>query len=287
MKLKNRIFLISVIAISFVACLKPKPIKLKQAPYSSKIVVNGEANTENTFSFQVSRSIPIMIANDSSGYLLQNASVIVKEGDSLIGPAIYQGGYYRLNYKPKAGKSYTVDVAAGAYTPATAEFSMPKAIVTTTSYIDSIGLDNDGFKVGQITLSLTDEPGVKNYYRLLIQYYNAGILTWTPYNFTSNDILFLNNEKLNDGSYLFSDRTFAGKTKVLVFTVPEGLAMGTPKFEISIKCFSEDYFNYLRQTDTYNQDGNGLSNDPIILKTNVINGLGMVGGVCNSRDTIY
>jgi hypothetical protein len=276
-----------IFSLLVLAAACSKRIDLELPGYSSKIVVNGEANTDNTFSFQVSRSLPIMQSNDSTGYLLKNATVTVFDGNTPIGTATYQGGYYLLNQKPLPEHTYRVEVASPGYTTAKAIFTIPKALDVNTSYIDSIGVDDAGFKVSQITLSFTDEPGVKSYYRLLIRYYDEDILTWSPFNFTSNDILFLNNEKLGDGSYVFSDRTFSGKTKVLTFRVPFGLATGTPKFEVSMKTFSEDYYNYLRQTDEYNQNGNGLTNDPIILKTNVIDGLGMVGGVSNERDTIF
>jgi hypothetical protein len=276
---------LSIIAIIIIAAACSKPIDLELPPYSSKIVVNGEANTDNVFSFQVSRSLPIMQSNDSSGYLLQNATVTVFDGSTLLGTAVYQGGYYVLNQKPVAQHTYTVDVNASGYNKATAKFTMPKSINITTSYDDSVGLDAGGFKYGQVTLSFTDEPGVKNYYRLLVRYYSSTV--WTPYNFTSNDVVFINNDRLNDGSYVFSDRTFSGKTKVLNIDVPDGLVNGSPKFEISIKSFSEDYYNYLRQTDSYDQNGNGFTNDPIILKTNVTNGLGMIGGVSNAKDTIF
>jgi hypothetical protein len=274
----------SYILIVLLAYACNKAIELKLPDYTSKIVINGEANTDTVFSVQVSRSLPIMQENDSTGYLLMNATVRVIEAGTFIGNAVYQGGYYVLNKRPKPNTSYSIEASAPGFSTARAQFTVPKAINITTSYIDSIGLDNEGFKVGQITLSFTDEPLVKNYYRLLIRYYNVG--TWSPFNFISNDIVFLNNQKLNDGSYVFSDRTFSGKSKVLLFSVPEGLATSTPKFEISIKSFPEDYYNYLLQTNTYNQNGNGISNDPIILRSNVSNGLGMVGPVSNARDTI-
>jgi hypothetical protein len=284
MKSKIPVYFVILTAIA-AAC--SKPIDLDLPDYSSKLVINGEANTENVFSFQVSRSLPIMQANDSSGYLLKNAKVSIYHGPTFLGDALYQGTAYVLNQKPLANEQYSVRVSSAGYNPASATFTIPKQLNMTTTYIDSIGLDNDGFKVSEITLSFTDDPGIKNYYRLLIRYYNSGTLIWTPLNFNSNDIVFLNNDKLNDGSYLFSDRTFSGRTKVLTFNIPFGLAMGTPKYEVSIKSFSEDYYNYLRQTDTYNQNGNGVSNDPIILRTNVTNGLGIIGGVSNVRDTIF
>lgn len=283
--MKKRFVFISVIVL-LAAC--SKEINLDLPPYTSKIVVNGEFNTDNDMSVQVSRSLGILQPNDSTGYLLQGATVKIYEEPTLLGTAPYIGGFYTLaGQKPKAGKTYRVEVTSPGYGGAAARLIMPKALNITTGFIDSIGVDPDGLKVGQLSLSFTDDPSEKNYYRLQIRYYNAGILTWFNFDFTSTDIIFLNNPKLKDGSYLFSDRTFSGKTKTLTFNVPFGLVTGSPKFEVSIKSFSEDYYTYLQQTDNYSQNGNGISNEPVILRSNVTNGLGMVGGVSNARDTLF
>lgn len=283
--MKKQFAFISTILL-LAAC--SKEINLDLPPYASKIVVNGEFNTDNDMSVQVSRSLGILQPNDSTGYLLQSATVKIYEDPTLLGTAPYSGGFYILaGQKPKAGKTYTVEVTSPGYGTAQAHLVMPKALNVTTGFIDSIGVDPDGLKVGQLSLSFNDDPNEKNYYRLQIRYYNAGILTWFNFDFTSTDIIFLNNPKLKDGSYLFSDRTFSGKTKSLTFNVPFGVVSGSPKFEVSIKSFSEDYYTYLQQTDDYSQSGNGISNEPTILRSNVTNGLGMVGGVSNARDTIF
>lgn len=283
--MKNQFAFIATILL-LAAC--SKEISLDLPPYTSKIVVNGEFNTDNEMSVQVSRSLGILQPNDSTGYLLQNATVKIYEDPTLLGIAPYSGGFYILaGQRPKAGKTYTVEVTAPGYNGAQAHIIMPKTLNVTTGFIDSIGLDPDGLKVGQLSLSFNDDPSEKNYYRLQIRYYNSAIVTWFNFDFTSTDIIFLNNPKLNDGSYLFSDRTFSGKTKTLTFNVPFGVVSGSPKFEVSIKSFSEDYYTYLQQTDNYSQNGNGTSNEPIILRSNVSNGLGMVGGVSNARDTIF
>ncbi len=273
------------VMLTFASCIKK--IDLDLPNYSSKLVVNGELDSKQDITVQVSRSLPIMQASDSTGYLIQNATVKVFENNVLIGNAVYFSGKYVLNKQPKNGATYRIEVSATNYNTATANLKIPNDVPITSSYIDSIGLDADGFKVGQLTVNFTDDASIGNYYKFLINYYESGSGTWYPFKFNSTDILFVNNEKLKDGSYLFSDGTFAGKTKTLVFKVPDGLIGGSPKFEISLKSFNSDYYNYLQQTDTYNQSGNGFSNDPIILRTNVTNGLGMVGGVCNAKDTIF
>lgn len=283
MQLKYIIFMsISVLALS---C--SKEIDLNLPAYNSKIVVNGEMDTENDISLEVSRSIPIMQSNDSTGYLIKDAVVQIFENGTNIGTANYFSGKYVLAAKPKPGASYQIKVSSGTYTPVQANLRIPKKLPVVLNYKDSIGLDAFGFKVGQISLSFTDDGSVSNYYKLLIRYYNAGTTVWFPFEITSNDILFINNDKLNDGGYMFSDRTFSGKTKNLYFEVPFGLAQGTPKFEVSIKSFDSDYNDYLKAVENYRQNGNGFSNEPVILKSNVTNGIGMVGGVSNLRDTIY
>ncbi len=264
-----------------------KPIDLDLPAYSSKLVVNGEFDSDTTISVQVSRSLVIMQTSDSTGYLLQNATVTIFENGVSLGNATLFSGRYVMNKKPVIGASYDVEVSAPNYTKAKASLKMPNAIPISASYIDSIGLDADGFKVGQLSVSMTDDASTKNYYKFYIRYYSAGISTWFPLEIVSNDVVFLNNEKLRDGSYLFSDRTFSGKTKTLKFNIESSSVNGSPKFEISIKTFNEDYFNYLRQTDDYSQSGNGFSNDPVILRTNVSNGLGMIGGVSNAKKILF
>lgn len=260
-----------------------KKIDLDLPAYSSKLVVNGEFDSDTTISVQISRSLPIMQTSDSTGYLLQNATVTIFENGVSLGNASLFSGRYVMNKKPVVGASYDVEVSAPNYNKAKASLKMPNAIPVVASYDSFIGFDADGFEVGQLTVSMTDDPNTKNYYKFFIRYYSAGISTWFPLDIVSNDVVFLNNEKLGDGSYLFSDRTFAGKTKTLKFNIEASSVKGSPKFEISIKTFNEDYFNYLRQTDDYSQSGNGFSNDPVILRTNVSNGLGMVGGVSNTK----
>ena len=271
-----------IIVLGFIgSCIKP--IDLDLPAYSSKLVVNGEFDSDTNISVQVSRSLPIMQTSDSTGYILQNATVTILENGVSLGNATLFSGRYIMNKKPVVGASYDVEISAPNYNKAKASLKMPNAIPVVASYDSFIGFDADGFEVGQLTVSMTDDPNTKNYYKFYIRYYSAGISTWFPLEIISNDVVFLNNEKLGDGSYLFSDRTFSGKTKTLKFNIESSSVKGSPKFEISIKTFNEDYFNYLRQTDDYSQSGNGFSNDPVILRTNVSNGLGMVGGVSNTK----
>ncbi|MDP2175694.1 MAG: DUF4249 domain-containing protein [Bacteroidota bacterium] len=274
------------ILLTFVCVSCEKEINVTLPPYDTKLVVNGELNNESEISLQVSKSISILTNSDSTGYLLNNAIVNIYENNTLLGTGTYFSGKYEFNFKPQVGRIYEIRASHPNYTAVNAVVTMPKSLSFNSTFIDSIGLDNVGLKVGQLTLNINDDGNETNYYQLLIKYYNPGFLEWFPFDFVSNDEEFINNTKLNDGSYLFSDTRFNGRTKTFRFEVPFGLATGTPKFEVSIKSIGADFYEYINQTNEYNQTGTGFIPNPIILKSNVTNGLGMIGGVINQRDTI-
>ena len=262
-----------------------KEITLNLSDYASKLVVNGEFNTNATVKVEVSRSIPIMNVADSTGYLLMDATAKLYENNTLIGNLTYVNGFYTMNYKPKQGKAYRVEVNRSGFNPAVAEVNVPANIVSKSKFVDSVSIDKLGFPFGQLNIQFKDDVGTKNYYELLVRYYDAGIQKWFPLDFKSNDILFLNNDKLDNGGYVFSDVSFNGQQKNILTSIESNTATGTPKFEISIKTFSEEYYNYLKQLRDYDNNGFFVS-DPVILISNVKNGLGMVGGVYNVKDNL-
>ncbi|MES2617542.1 MAG: DUF4249 domain-containing protein [Bacteroidota bacterium] len=263
-----------------------KPIELDLPPYSSKLVVNGELNTNVTVQLEVSRSMPILKRVDSSGYILKSASAKLFENNIFIGDLTYSGAFYTLNYKPLPGKNYRVEVSNPGLPSVIVNLDIPASLVSSSTYIDSIGLDNEGFPLGQLTVNFKDNPAANNYYEFLIRYYDASILQWFPLDIVSNDPVFLNNDKLDNGGYAFSDATFNGANKSIKIPIQFGTVNGSPKFEISIKTIQEDYFKYLEQVRDYQNDRGSFDTDPIILRSNVTNGLGMVGGVYNFKDTI-
>lgn len=281
----KKILIISAFVALLASCTKE--IALNLPSYSSKLVVNGEFDSDNTIALTISRSMPILQKIDSTGFLIKDATVKIYENGIYFGDAVYTGGKYTLNKKPSDSKTYAIEVTSPVYPKAVANLIMPDKVIMTASYTDSVGLDKDGFKVGQVKLTFNDNGLVNNYYKMLIRWYNAPALEWSPMPIKSGDVIFLNNTKLNDGSYIFSDRTFQGKTKTLYFETSSAMGTGTPKFEISLKTFNEDFYNYLRQVDNYSQSGNGVSAEAVIMRSNVTNGLGMVGGVSNAKDTIF
>lgn len=287
--MKNHsIYIILILLLNaFSSC--NKEIDLDLPPYDSKIVVNGEFNNNNVMQVEISKSIPILDVADSSGYLLLDATAVLYEDNVKLGNMTYGQLLYNFNVKPKPGKKYRIEVSRKGLPTVSAEVEMPELIQTNATYKDSIGLDNSGFKIGQLNLQFKDAVGTSNYYQLSIRTYSSGQNTWYPLDMESNDPVFINNTKLDDGSYIFSDATFNGQLKSISFKIPDGTVSSVPgvdKFEISIKMFSSEYYSYLQQVRDYSQNGSSFDTEPIIMKSNVTNGLGMVGGVCNAKDTL-
>lgn len=263
-----------------------KEVELNLPTYKSKIVLIGEFNNFETMAVNVGRSIPVLTPVDTTGFALENVTIKFYEGSTLLGNGSFFNNQYVFNWKPEAGKTYTIEASHPEFTSVKAIVKMPNAVSFSSSYKDSIGIDAEGLNIGEISLNINDNRAEKNYYQLLIRYYNASINEWFPFDFASNDIIFLNNEKYDDGSYLFGDKTFNGTLKTVRLNVPFGLAMGSPKFEISLKSIDAVYYEYIQKTSTEDQNLSQAFLNPVILNSNVENGLGFVAGVLNRRDTI-
>lgn len=273
-----------LISLFMVSC--DKEVELDLPPYKSKIVLIGEFNNFETMAVNVGRSIPVLTPVDTTGFALENVTIKFYEGTMLLGNGSFFNNQYVYNWKPEAGKTYIIEASHPDFTSVKATVKMPNAVAFSSSYKDSIGVDPEGLNIGEITLNINDNRAEKNYYQLLIRYYNASINEWFPFDFSSNDIVFLNNEKYDDGSYLFGDNTFNGTLKSIKLNVPFGLALGSPKFEISLKSIDAVYYEYIQKTNRDDQNLNQAFINPVILNSNVENGLGFVAGVLNRRDTI-
>ncbi len=282
MKSKTLSIITILLTVAIAACTKEITLNLPVA--ESKLVINGELNTEDDIKVQVSRSLDIL-TNDST-YYLDNAIVELFEDGNSKGLLTYFQQNYISNVKPKEGKSYKIVAKRNGFPMATANVVIPSQIVSSSKYIPNVGLDKDGFPYGQLEVKLTDNGAVRNYYQFSIRYYDSSILKWTSYIITSEDPVFLNNTKKDDGSYLFSDATFSGQTKTLKFDIQSGITLSNITFEVSVKTFIEEYYRYLEQIADFQENGYN-SSTAVIMRTNVTNGLGMVGGIFNIRDTIY
>jgi hypothetical protein len=278
----NKIFVSLILVLGMASC--DKQIALNLPDYKQKIVINGELSTEDNIKVQVSQSLSSL--NSDSTYFLQNASVKLLEDGNPVGTLTYSQQYYTFPFKPKQGKTYRIEASNGGLPAAFSQTVIPGQIGCESKYTPNVGLDKDGFPYGQLSVKITDNGAVKNYFQFSIRYYDSSIQRWSSYIINSEDPIFINNRKKDDGSYLFSDASFSGQAKLLKFDIPTGLTQSNITFEVTIKTFIEEYYRYLEQISDFKANGFATS-DPVIIRSNVSNGLGMVGGIYNIRDTVY
>lgn len=274
--------ILSFLAIVMFLSSCEKLIDLNLPNYTEKIVINGELNSEENFSVQISKSFGITQSFDTLGLLLNNATVLFYENGTLLGNATYLGGRYTVPFKAKPDTEYKIVASKANFRTATATVRTPSALDFTLLYKDSVDVDIDGYRIGQLTFNIKDVPNQANYYAILVRYYNQPINQWLDYDIVSNDPIFFET-KQTDGSYLFSDKTFSGNTKTVSINVPYDYTTSTPKFEVLIKSIDSDYYTYIQQVQEYNQTGVGILDNPVIVKTNIKDGLGFVGAISSKK----
>ena len=259
-----------------------KEIDLDLPNYIEKIVINGELNSEDNFSLQVSKSFGINQSFDTLGLLLNTATVQFYENGALLGNGTYLGGRYTVPFKAQPDTEYKIVASNANFRTASATVRTPSALNFSLQYLDSIDKDIDGFRIGQLTFILKDVPNQANYYSILVRYYNQPINQWLDYDIVSNDPIFFQT-KQTDGSYLFSDKTFSGNTKTVSINLPYDFTIYSPKFEVLVKSIDADYYTYIQQVQEYNQTGVGILDNPVIVKSNIKDGLGFVGAISSQK----
>ena len=311
------ILLFSILAslIFSIACEKTIDIDIEDS--KPKIVLNAEINPDSTIKVHISRSRHILdIANLST---LNDAEVKLFEDETFIGNLIYDASIscYCINYKPIQGKNYKFVVSHQQFETINAtsqilEKIKPISIDTSRSF----GQYNE--EQINISIKFKDPANEKNYYMLKLRskykaeiwdpdlitidtiyevpdttiidisqggYYYADAID--PMHFSSNDL------NLEDGDYLRSlviaDEFFDGKEYVLkisldAFSLP--YTSDTTVVYIDFYAISQDYYKYLRSEKKYQNSSGDPFSEPVMVFTNVENGLGILGSAHAHTDSI-
>jgi hypothetical protein len=197
---------------------------------------------------------------------------------------------------PQAGKTYTLKVSSGSFTPITAIGVVPPVLLNkNTSYVQDGGTDMQGNKSDLLKITFKDDPATKDYYKVNFFYYSELIDKFNAFEFEAKDVLSaINTVKTRDGGYLFSDETFAGQLKTITAIPPAGLVKFNTgaKYLIQIERLSSDYWKYNTTLEQYRGSLSGGTNSTnlfrgaVVVYSNVTNGLGIFAGSSVERDTI-
>lgn len=283
--MKKILFLI-VVAWGISAC--ETKLDLSEISGRNRLVVNSLINDQDKIEIQVSKTIPL--GSTAAVEFINNALVTISDenGNTVgftynIGTDKYENTVFRAN----AEKNYRVSVKAPGFDEVYAEMIMPgKAISVPSTWKDSTDLDTSGYPTGTLTVNLNDKASENNYYRISLFYYDDITAMWNTLQPVTRDAAIENEAIVSeDGSWVFSDRTFDGQQKRIAFITPFGYAQGTPKYLIVTESLNEPYFQYFQSIENY-KAGAGVFGEATPVFSNIRNGVGIWAGSSISRDTI-
>lgn len=283
--MKKNFWLIgSFLMLAFTACeteLDDSSIK-----YRPRLVVNSFVNSDDYFSVHVSKTI----AMSDTAYPdpIETATVVVNDGvqDHTL---TYNLGLskYLANFKPVAGKQYTVRVSATDFNTAEGTMTLPNKLSSPKStWVDQTGFDENGFETGTLTCYIADPRDERNYYEINLYRFDDFTQEWlimAPN--TTDPFLNQNASKTDLGGYLIDDRTFNGGNRKFDFITSYGSAGSAYKYLVEVRSLSDEYYRYLQSLANYRKSS-GLFSDPTPIYSNITNGRGICAGASIQRDTI-
>lgn len=280
--------LLLTVFVVLVLCACETKLDLSEIGMRDRLVVNSLVNDQDKIEIQISKTIPLGSTGDVE--FIKNAQVVVIDTNGAPVNFTYNVGtdkYENLTFRAKAGKRYSIVVNAPGFQDVFAEMEMPeKAIGIPSTWKDSTDLDTAGYPTGTLTVNLNDNGSKRNYYRISLFYYDDITAVFNALMPVTRDAAIENDAIVSDnGSWVFSDRSFNGQQKSISFITPFGYAMGSPKYLIVTESLNEEYFKYFKSIEDY-KAGAGIFGEATPIFTNIRNGVGIWAGSTISRDTI-
>jgi hypothetical protein len=218
---------------------------------------------------------------------MENAIVYMFENDvfkEMLTPVERIGGtYYMSTTVPRVGATYRIHAAASGYPTIMGSDYIPDTVRVGELKM-SITQTGDDTRKMSISVQLHDDPAIQNYYRIRIyqinEYVDAngnGHRQKLLQYFESEDggLPIFNNDVQSE--FYTTDALFNGRSPKFVFRANS--YSDVQKMVVQITSLTPSSYNYLNSVymaQWKNEDG--LS-EKVIVYNNIINGLGIVGGV--------
>ncbi len=301
--MKRYIILFVLIAVLFSACYKDIDIFDKEN-YKPKLGISSIFAADSVVKAWVYRTaLPGDFGKDN---FLDNATVRLYEDDSLVEKMQYVSlgtyGYYQSSYLPQAGHRYKIEVEADGQV-AWAEDSVPQPpvfhvknlLIKDTSFESYDSTETQMWLNGVVTLEL---PGTRDYYYAFTGYsYTDTAKNWfsLPLNF---------GDRFQSGNKKFSIITLPCQepVKAIMYT-PGFYQSGDLQINFELGAFakvennsvtlyfvvahlSKNLYQFYRSLETYFSTSNNPFVEPVNIRVNVNNGLGLFAGYSLGVDSI-
>ena len=296
------------------SCLEPIDIPVPEQTPQAVAIAN--FNPDDFIRVFVSREKSVN-STDSTIYIT-DASVGILLNDRVQGRFTFvpakgeypNAPYYRSNFKPRSGRSYTLAVEIPDNPPLLATNSIPTPVPIEEIEVDSVVVDYPFLDrttavytfFGKI--KIFDPPGVDNFYHLAevlvpIDWYSLsqGDTCCIQFNrdtirspvsiLDSQDPAFL--ALIQEDGFVFTDRDFDGEAKRIPYrsavTVNTGFEL-VSRLQVELRSVSGDYYRYHSSFTRQLAARESPLAEPVIIFDNVENGLGNFSGYSIARDSV-
>lgn len=153
-----RVYILVVWLVICTSCTKELDLPYPQA--EEQIVLNGILHPDSVIKLSVTKTLPVRSFGEPYP-IIENANVRLYEDDALLGALRFQDSLYVLDYYPKAGHAYRVEVEVPGYPLVSASDVVPElpdataCIRPDTSYI---------FSNASIHIDVQDKAKEPNFY---------------------------------------------------------------------------------------------------------------------------
>jgi len=236
----------------------------------------------------------------------------------LYAPEVSLSNYVSISEIPVPGRSYRLEVSLPGYISVSSEAVLPTPVPIISLDTTRITYREYDWEWSEwhASLRFRDPPGEENYYRLVLRQI-SGFYTgekFLPYSndfpviIAEEDILWiqtddplLNSEEDDNSIFgsdipntfsVFSDELISGKEYELDFLINPYLEyLDTSyheffQFRIELQTISKDLYLYLRTYSGQYENGNDFFAEPVIIHSNVRDGLGIFGASTSSDHSI-
>ncbi len=259
------------------------------------IVVNSIGAPDEPWELNISLSKGIL--DEGKIEILNSAKVeILENGNPVSTFNHYSNGFYKsTGAKPKINVNYKLQVSTNGFETVTSNCIIPESVIIESVVIDTV--DGEYEKELELTISFTDIPNSKNYYSLSvlsIEKWNDGITSTYPIGFSSNDLLirdegrnFDEGRKFYGEKAFFDDTILDGKNYKLKVYVNFYYSRDENNLEIVLSSLTKEYYKYLETREAQIQTIDNPFAEPVIIYSNIKNGLGIFSGYSSSKYKLF
>lgn len=283
--------------LCLMACEKDFKVDSKYG--QNKLVINCLFDQYNLMNVYVTTSYNIGVVGNIT--TIMDARVEMYENDSLrevlaFHPSDSTGnfGYYVSTWYPTPGNKYTVKVITSKYGTATATDVMP-LVASCTGQLISYPDTNDYTRPANLSITVTDAPGIDNYYRIGTYFFGDRMQIISPGDsvekFVSGGEVITQMEGIADtvresyNNYLFTDNTFKGSTITFGLQSSAPVANGLFRdltFGVYFANLSKAAYQYFTTAQLARNTHNSNTAEPVFVYSNINNGYGIFCGMAVS-----